>query len=422
MSTTLVARVYNPAEAAAGEFEVSVVMPCLNEARTVGRCVGKALQALKDLGVSGEVIVADNGSTDGSQGIARGYGARVIDVERRGYGHALRAGIQAARGCYIIMGDSDDSYDFTALAPFVEQLRAGYDLVMGNRFRGGIRPGAMPWLHRYVGNPVLTGILNLFFHSPIGDAHCGLRGFRKDSCARLSLAAPGMEFASEMVVKATLSHQKIAEVPIVLHPDGRDRPPHLRSFRDGWRHLRFMLLCTPTFLFILPGMFLTLLGLAAIPAVMLAGFGVYSNHLGPNFMYTASLVAISGFHLVVFGFLGKYYAHLADPVFRNPRVERLASFFSVERGLTTGASLMALAVILGVPVVFHWLQTREVPVPGQWIFAGTIFCLGLESAAGAFLVGILRMPHQASEDERLPSEGISGGMHRTRVCEPQVER
>ena len=183
MSTTLVARVYNPAEAAAGEFEVSVVMPCLNEARTVGRCVGKALQALKDLGVSGEVIVADNGSTDGSQGIALGYGARVIDVERRGYGHALRAGIQAARGCYIIMGDSDDSYDFTALAPFVEQLRAGYDLVMGNRFRGGIRPGAMPWLHRYVGNPVLTGILNLFFHSPIGDAHCGLRGFRKDSCA-----------------------------------------------------------------------------------------------------------------------------------------------------------------------------------------------------------------------------------------------
>jgi hypothetical protein len=288
------------------------------------------------------------------------------------------------------MGDSDDSYDFTALEPFVEQLRAGYDLVMGNRFRGGILPGAMPWLHRYVGNPVLTAILNLFFRTPIGDAHCGLRAFRKDSYAKLGLASPGMEFASEMVVKASLSGQKITEVPIVLHPDGRDRPPHLRSFHDGWRHLRFMLLCTPTFLFILPGLFLTLLGLAAIPAVMLAGFGVYTNHLGPNFMYTASLVAISGFHLVVFGFLGKYYAHLADPVFRNPRVERLASFFSVERGLTTGASLMALAVILGVPVVFHWLQTREVPVPGQWIFAGTLFSLGLEVGSATFLLGILQ--------------------------------
>ena len=216
-------------------------MPCLNEARTVGRCVDKAFGHCKELGMRGEVIVADNGSTDGSQEIAREHGARVIDVARKGYGHALRAGIQAARGRYIIMGDSDDSYDFTALGPFVEQLRAGYDLVMGNRFRGGILPGAMPWLHRYVGNPVLTGILNLFFRTPIGDAHCGLRAFRKDSYAKLGLASPGMEFASEMVVNACVSHQKITEVPIVLHPDGRDRPPHLRSFHDGWRHLRFML-------------------------------------------------------------------------------------------------------------------------------------------------------------------------------------
>ncbi len=173
----------------------------------------------------GEVVVADNGSTDGSQAIAREHGARVIDVQRRGYGHALRAGIQAAQGRYIIMGDADDSYDFTALRPFVERLRAGYELVMGNRFQGGIRPGAMPWLHRYVGNPVLTGILNLFFRSSIGDAHCGLRAFRKDSCAKLGLASPGMEFASEMVVKASVSRQRITEVPIVLHPDGRGRPP-----------------------------------------------------------------------------------------------------------------------------------------------------------------------------------------------------
>jgi glycosyltransferase involved in cell wall biosynthesis len=397
MSTTLVARVEGPGGAAGGEeFEVSVVMPCLNEARTVGRCVEKALRAFQDLGVRGEVVVADNGSTDGSQAIAQEHGARVIDVARRGYGHALRAGIQAARGHYIIMGDSDDSYDFTALGPFVERLRDGYDLVMGNRFRGGIRPGAMPWLHRYVGNPVLTGILNLLFRSPIGDAHCGLRAFRKESCARLRLGTAGMEFASEMVVKASVSRQKITEVPIVLHPDGRDRPPHLRSFRDGWRHLRFLLLCTPTVVFLLPGVVLTLLGLAAIPAMLLAGFGVYSQGLGPNFMYTASLVAISGFHLLVFGVLAKYSAHLADPVFRDHRVARLASFLSVERGLVLAASLMALGVILGIPVLAHWLRTREVAEPGQWIFAGTLVCLGLEAGAAAFLMGIL---NQAKDEE-----------------------
>ena len=292
------------------------------------------------------------------------------------------------------MGDSDDSYDFSELGPFVDRLRGGYDLVMGNRFRGGILPGAMPWLHRYVGNPVLTAILNLFFRSPIGDAHCGLRAFPKDSCTKLGLAAHGMEFASEMVVKASVSRQKITEIPIVLHPDGRDRPPHLRSFRDGWRHLRFLLMCTPTFLFILPGLFLTLLGLAAIPAVVMAGFGTYTGLLGPNFMFTASLVAISGFHLLVFGLLAKYYAHLADPVFHDPRVERIVAFLSVERGITLGVSLMALAVILGVPVFFHWLRTSQVPVPGQWIFAGTLFCLGLEAGAAAFLLGILQFPQE----------------------------
>jgi glycosyltransferase involved in cell wall biosynthesis len=395
---TLVTRVDDPAASEADEFEVSVVMPCLNEALTVGRCVAKAIQSLKNLGVHGEVVVADNGSTDGSQDIARAHGARVVSVTRRGYGHALREGIQAARGRFIIMGDADDSYDFTALEPFVERLRAGYDLVMGSRFKGGIRPGAMPWHHRYLGNPVLTGLLNLFFHSPIGDAHCGLRGFRKDSCAKLGLAASGMEFASEMVVKASLGHQKITEVPIVLHPDGRDRAPHLRSFRDGWRHLKFMLLCTPTYLFILPGALLSLLGLAAIPAVMVAGFGVYSGFFGPNFLYTASIIAMSGFHLLVFGLLAKYYAHKADPVFHDARMEWWATFLSVESGLTLGVSLMALGVTLGVPVLAYWLRTLEVPIPGQWIFACTLFCLGLEITSATFLVGILGMPRKGEND------------------------
>ncbi len=220
---------------------VSVVMPCLNEARTVGRCIDKAHIGLREAGVSGEIIVADNGSSDGSQALAEERGARVVHVERRGYGSALQAGIAAARGEFVIMGDADDSYDFARIRPFVERLRRGDDLVLGNRFRGGIRPGAMPWHHRYIGNPVLTGILNLFFHTPIRDAHCGLRAFRRDSYFRLNLTCPGMEFASEMVVRAALQGLKISEVPVVLHPDGRGRPPHLRSFRDGWRHLRFLI-------------------------------------------------------------------------------------------------------------------------------------------------------------------------------------
>src|SRR4051812_13948687 len=277
----------------ADDVEVSVIMPCLNEARTVGRCVDKAIRAMEELGVLGEVIVADNGSSDGSPEIARQHGARVVPVARRGYGSALQAGIAAARGRYVIMGDADDSYDFSRLEPFIERLREGHDLVMGNRFRGGIRPGAMPWHHRYIGNPVLTGILNLFFRSPIRDAHCGLRAFRRDSYARLDLRSPGMEFASEMVVRACLSRQKITEVPTVLHPDGRDRPPHLRSFRDGWRHLRFLLMSPPTFLFLIPGLLLTVLGLSAIPAAALAGYGAFTGRFGPNFMYTASLVSMS---------------------------------------------------------------------------------------------------------------------------------
>jgi glycosyltransferase involved in cell wall biosynthesis len=234
------------------DIELSVVMPCLNEALTVGHCVDKAIAAMRDLSIHGEVIVADNGSTDGSQEIARSHGARVVPVAQRGYGSALQGGIAASRGRYVVMGDADDSYDFGQLRPFLEKLRQGYELVMGNRFRGGIRPGAMPWSHRYIGNPVLTGILNLLYRSPIGDAHSGLRAFRKDAYLQLGLTTPGMEFASEMVVKACLKRQRITEVPIVLHPDGRDRPPHLRSFRDGWRHLRFLIQHWPVWGYLAP--------------------------------------------------------------------------------------------------------------------------------------------------------------------------
>src|SRR6266513_5466209 len=238
-------------------------MPCLNEAETVATCVRKAIGFLAESGISGEVLVADNGSTDGSQQLATDAGARVVPISDKGYGNALMGGINAARGKYVIMGDADDSYDFTNLMPFVNELRKGADLVMGNRFQGGIAPGAMPPLHRYLGNPVLTFIGRLFFRSPVGDFHCGLRGFSKAAVARLDLRTTGMEFASEMVVKATLQRLRIAEVPTTLSRDGRNRPPHLRSWRDGWRHVRFLLIYSPRWLFLYPGTILMIAGLLA---------------------------------------------------------------------------------------------------------------------------------------------------------------
>jgi glycosyltransferase involved in cell wall biosynthesis len=375
-------------------LELSVVMPCLNEERTLPACIAKALRTMQALGVRGEVLVVDNGSTDRSVAVAEAAGARVIHQPLKGYGNALRKGFEEARGRYIIMGDADDSYDFTDLGRFVERCRNGADLVMGNRLAGEIKPGAMPWLHRWVGNPGLTWFLNLLFDTGVGDTHCGMRGFTKAAARRMNLQMPGMELASEMVIKGRAARLRIEEIPITLYPDGRDRRPHLRSFRDGWRHLRFMLMCSPTFLFVLPGLLLTLLGLAAIPAALLAGYGAYTNVFGPNFMYTASLVSLSGFHLLAFGFLAKLYAHRADPVFRDPRVERLAGLFTVERGLLFGAGLILSGLVLGVPVLAHWVRTLEVPVPGQWIFAATLVCLGLESMSTAFLAGIIDLPRE----------------------------
>ncbi len=378
------------------EFDVSVVMPCLNEERTVGRCVEKAVRTLAELGLRGEVVVVDNGSVDGSVEVAQKAGARVVHQSLRGYGNALRKGIEESRGAYIIMGDADDSYDFTQIGRFVERLQAGADVVMGNRLKGEIKPGAMPWLHRWVGNPGLSWFLNLLYRTGAGDTQCGLRGFRRDAWARMNLQMPGMEFASEMVIKSTLAGLRVEEIPIILWPDGRDRRPHLRSFRDGWRHLRLALLCCPTFLFFIPGLLLTLASLAAIPIAVLAGYGVWTNIFGPNFLYTASLVSLAGAHLMAFGFLAKLQAHLADPVFRDERVEKWARFFSVERGLLCGGGLMVLGLVLGVPVLIHWWRTYEVLVPGQWIFAGTLFMLGLECVFVAFLVAVLDLRRESN--------------------------
>ncbi len=259
------------AAAGTGEVELSIVMPCLNEAETLGVCIEKANRFLRDFGVAGEVVIADNGSTDGSQQIAEALGARVVAVPVRGYGAALQAGIVASRGTFVAMADSDDSYDFLGLMPFVLKLRDGFDLVMGNRFKGGIAPGAMPPLHRYLGNPVLSFVGRLFYPSKIGDFHCGLRAFRRDAILGLGLKTTGMEFASEMVVKATLAHLKVAEVPTTLSPDGRSRPPHLRSWRDGWRHLKFLLTFAPKWLFFYPGAALALVGAVLLVAILPGG-------------------------------------------------------------------------------------------------------------------------------------------------------
>src|SRR6185312_3774274 len=290
------------------EVEVSVVMPCLNEAETIASCIKKARHSLYELGIVGEIVIADNGSTDGSAEIAKSLGARVTQVAAKGYGNALMGGINAAHGTFVIMGDADDSYDFSTLGPFIEKLRQGFDLVMGNRFSGGIGPGAMPSLHRYLGNPVLTFVGRLFFKSPVKDFHCGLRGFRKDSISKLDLRTTGMEFASEMVVKATLQKMRITEVPTTLSKDGRSHPPHLKTWRDGWRHLRFLLLFSPRWLFLYPGALLMgiglLIGLSLLPSPRVIGGLVFDIH---TLLY-AALAIIIGFQAIVFATFTKVFA------------------------------------------------------------------------------------------------------------------
>jgi glycosyltransferase involved in cell wall biosynthesis len=336
------------------DVELTVVMPCLNEAETVATCVRKAVGFLQGSGISGEVVVADNGSTDGSQQLATDAGARVVPVSEKGYGNALMGGIVAARGEYVIMGDADDSYDFTNLMPFVDRLRAGADLVMGNRFKGGIEPGAMPNLHRYLGNPVLSAIGRLFFSSKIGDFHCGLRGFRRDSVMKLGLQATGMEFASELVVKATLNGQRIEEVPTTLSKDGRSRPPHLRSWRDGWRHLRFLLLFSPRWLFLFPGLFLFVVGLVIGAVVVPRPFSIGSVTFDVDTLVAASAMVVIGFQSVLFALFTNVYASAEGFLPDNHRVRRILSTLSLERGLLTGAGLAVAGIIGVVFSFFYW--------------------------------------------------------------------
>ena len=336
------------------QIELTILMPCLNEAHTLANCITKANRFLEENKVHGEVLIADNGSTDGSHHVAESHGARVVHISKRGYGWALRGGIEAALGKYVIMGDSDDSYDLYHLMPFLEKLREGYDLVMGNRFQGGIAPGAMPWHHRYIGNPVLSGLGRLFFKIPIRDFHCGLRGFSKTAITQMDLKTTGMEFASEIVVKAALLKMKICEVPTTLNPDGRDRPPHLRSFRDGWRHLRFLLLYSPRWLFFYPGLILMLVGGVLGTILSFKPLSIGNIYLDINTLLYLSGMLVLGFTIVLFSIVSRVYAFQAGLIPNRPGFYRLLNHLKLESGLIVGILLTLFGIALAVYAVIRW--------------------------------------------------------------------
>ncbi|HSP08100.1 MAG TPA: glycosyltransferase family 2 protein [Candidatus Dormibacteraeota bacterium] len=374
--------------------EVSIVLPCLDEAETLAACIRKAKQAIEEHGLSAEIVVADNGSTDGSQVIAREFGARVVDVARKGYGSALIGGINAARGRIVIMGDADDSYDFAAIRPLVDKLRDGFDLVVGNRFAGGIASGAMPWAHRWVGNPVLTWISRVFFHTPVGDMHCGLRGFRKDAYERMRLRATGMEFASEMVIKASLQRMKIAEVPVTLSPDGRSRPPHLRTWRDGWRHLRFMLLFSPRWLFLYPGMALFGLGLAAGVALEIGPVRIGPFGFDIHTLLLAGFACLIGYQMILFALFTKVFAVRIGFHPPNPTYTAMFRYAQLETGIACGAFMFLAGVAGTILAVVSWgsagfgaldprVTMREI------IPAAVLATLGAQTIFASFFLSIL---------------------------------
>ena len=377
-------------------MELTILMPCLNEAATVARCVAKARGFLERAGIAGEVLVADNGSDDGSPALAERAGARVVRVAERGYGAALSAGIAAARGRYVIMGDADESYDFNRLEAFVDKLREGWPLVMGNRFQGGIEPGAMPALHRYLGNPVLSFIGRLFFGAPIGDFHCGLRGFQRDAVISLSLKTQGMEFASEMVVKAALAGWRIAEVPTVLHPDGRGRPPHLRRWRDGWRHLRFLLLFSPRWLFLYPGVLLLALGATLTAVLYFTPLRVLGAGLDIHSMLYASAAALLGMQLCLFALFARVSAQNAGLLPRQPALERLLSTLTLERGLLFGLAVLVAGLVWSGLAVWEWRAAGFGPLDPRVVMRDTIPATallvgGMELMLASFLLSVLRL-------------------------------
>jgi glycosyltransferase involved in cell wall biosynthesis len=374
------------------KIEVSVVLPCLNEAETVATCVRTALDTLRRLRIRGEVVVVDNGSEDGSPEIARAAGARVILEPKRGYGNALRRGAEEARGKLIVMADADDSYDLSELGRFVDQLRAGADLVMGSRLRGRIEPGAMPWLNQRIGNPLLSGILNLFFKGRVSDAHCGMRALTRDAYRRMKASAPGMEFASEMVIKASLARMRIVDIPITLRRDGRAaHGPHLRPWRDGWRHLRFMLLHSPTWLFLVPGAIFMLIGM--VPLIALGWGPISIGHLNFDYHYMllGSLLTILGFQVVMTGLFAKAYSHGARLYASDPMLETLQRHFNLERGIALGAALFLAGFALDARILVRWLESgmgalNAIRPATQ---ASTLMIIGAQTVFSSFFLSLL---------------------------------
>ncbi|KKC33202.1 glycosyltransferase family 2 protein [Devosia psychrophila] len=379
------------------ELELTILMPCLNEAETLATCIVKARSYLDRSGIAGEIVIADNGSTDGSQQIAQHLGARVIPVSERGYGAAIAGGVDAARGRYVIMADADDSYDFANLDAFIAQLRGGADLVMGNRFKGGIAPGAMPWHHRYIGNPILSAVGRRFFRTPIGDFHCGLRGFSRAAFLGLNLRTTGMEFASEMVVKATLAHLDLREVPTTLAKDGRSRPPHLRSFRDGWRHLRFLLLFSPRWLFLYPGITLLAVGLVVgallLPGPLTIGRVSFDIHT----FLVAALCIIVGLQSISFAIIGRRFASRYGFIPRSGHYDKLLEALTLERILLASIALMLLGIGALVWGLGEWAardygdlnpSTTMRPV----ILALTALVSGFQMMMSGFMSSMINIP------------------------------
>jgi glycosyltransferase involved in cell wall biosynthesis len=384
MSTTK-----SPADAG---VEVSAVIPCLDEARTIGICVQKAQRSFAALGIAGEVVVVDNGSTDDSARIARDLGARVIHESVKGYGVALHAGIEAARGRIIVMGDSDDSYDWSAIAPFIAKIDEGYDLVIGNRFMGGIAPGAMPPLHRYLGNPVLSAITRLAFGVKVGDVHCGMRAFTKEAFARLAMGTSGMEFATEMMASAAYHGLRIAEVPTRLYPDKRDRPPHLRTFRDGWRHLRFILTHAPDYLYIGPGALMLFAGLLLQFLLARGPIDLHGMQLGIHYLALGSMLSLAGFNVINLGVLAKAVMAQRYPALKSRVLELLTGRYTLEFGLIGGASLMVLGFVVDAAILHQHFanpgQSMEATVHLAFV-ATTVVVLGLNLLFSAFLLAMM---------------------------------
>jgi len=372
-------------------LDVSVVIPCLNEAQSIALCIDKAIAACTEAGIHGEVVVSDNGSTDGSIDIAQKHGARVVHAPLKGYGHALRKGIEEARGAFIIMGDADESYDFLEVPRFVVKWREGYDVVMGNRFQGEIKPGAMPWHHKYIGNPILSGILKLFFHTDINDAHCGMRGFTKDVYQRMDLRTTGMEFASEFVIKAVKLGARMTEIPITLWPDKRGRPPHLRSFRDGWRHLRFMLLYAPNWLFLVPGGLLAVLGMALVcwllPGQRQVGGIVFDIHT----MLFGMVFVLLGVQIMSIGLFAKVFSYSERFVPPEYSLEPLLKRVTLEQGLIVGTVLALLGLAGDVWVFWQWAASDFGPLQQMRgvIFWSLWFFLGMQVIFSSFFLSML---------------------------------